>query len=239
MIKKPATKAVHTVKPLPDTWVCLDFETTGLDPTKSAIIEIGAVRFTRGEPVAIFNTLVKQDLTMFPLSEDMIKATGHTPEDISKGMDEVTAIRVLYEFLTVIEQENDIDAVVVGQNVLFDYEFFAHALLRNGEIEPTNHLIDTLTIGRDRKPYPHRLPNLCKAYGVEQVEWHSAYFDALATGELLLAMHAEDTDYPEGKQVADYINVIGYKRQYGEPSWVPNWVTLKPQGNMNVKEGSK
>lgn len=170
--------------------------------------------------------------------------TGHTPEDIAKGMDEDKAMSLLFDFIADAE-------LLVGHNLLFDFEFLTQGMQRNWDYiagsdavavsfeDNVYDMIDTLTIGRDRKKYPHRLANMCQYYGIEQQNWHSAYYDCLATGDLLLAMHAEDKDYPEGKQVADYINLIGYKRQYGEPTWVPSWVTLKPQGNMSVKEGGK
>ena len=34
-----------------DTYVCIDLETTGLDPKRDKIIEIGAVRVEQGEVV--------------------------------------------------------------------------------------------------------------------------------------------------------------------------------------------
>jgi DNA polymerase III epsilon subunit-like protein len=252
VLKNKNAKKENEVKELPKTFVVIDFETTGVDPKKDRIVEVGAVRFTEGEPVALFNCMVKQDLELYPLSAEMQKITGHTPEDIAKGLDEELAMLMLFDFIGG-------DALIVGQNILFDWEFLTEAMCRHwdyiaganaaganaaganaaamGFDECQYNLLDTLTIGRERKPYPHRLPNLCKYYGVEQSSWHSAYYDAVATGELALAMHAEDKYYAPGKQVADYINVIGFKRQYGEPTWVPSWVTLKPQGNVTIKEG--
>ena len=220
-------KTSGVVKPLPRTFVVLDLETTGFDRVNDRIIEIGAVRFTDGEPVAIFNTLVNPEVLV---SEEITKLTGHTNEDLLKGMSEDHAIITLIYFLR--------SEPIVGHNVLFDYELFYRAA---GRIEcgVCNPLIDTLTIARDRHKYPHKLPDMCKRYNVHQEGWHSAYFDALACGDLLLAMHAEDKNYPEGKQVADYTNVIGWKRQYGEPKWGPSWVTLKGQGDMHVQEGPR
>jgi len=216
------------IKPLPRSFVVIDFETTGFDRINDRIIEIGAVRFTEGEPVAIFNTLVKQTET---LRDEVTKITGHTTEDIQKGLTEQQAFGVLFDFIGA--------ATLVGHNVLFDYEFYHRALERLFCEPPRHDLIDTLTISRERSGYPHKLPDMCKKYNVPQNDWHSAYFDALACGQLLLALHAEDNKYPEGKQVADYINVLGWKRQYGEPTWAPSWTTLKGQGDIHVQEGPK
>lgn len=227
--KRTQQRSGAVVKPLPRSFVAVDFETTGFDRVNDRIIEIGAVRFTEGEPVAIFNTLVKQDVI---LSDEVTKVTGHTTEDIQKGMGERLALGILYEFMGA-------DFPVVGHNVLFDYELYYRALERLHCEPPRHDLIDTLTISRERSGYPHKLPDMCKKYNVPQNDWHSAYFDALACGNLLLAMHAEDNKYPEGKQVVDYTNVIGWKRQYGEPLWKPSWVALKGQGTMHVQEGPR
>jgi len=224
MLKK-ISKA-YSVKEMPLSFTVIDFETTGLDPTNSAIIEIGAVRFTEFEPVAMFNTMVCQDPVLYPMSEEMTKLTGHTTEDIAKGLTEELAIDVLIQFID--------DSLVVGQNILFDYSFLTTAAEGYG-YALEHDLLDTLTIARDRKPYPHKLESLCKYYGVENMAWHSAYYDALATGQVLLAMYAEDHTYIAGKQVMDYVNVIGYKRKYGEPSWIPGWTTLKAQGSTTVQ----
>lgn len=220
------------VKPLPRSFVALDLETTGFDGVNDKIIEIGAVRFTEGEPVAVFNTLVRQvdsNGNPYQLSDVITKATGHTTEDIQKGMPEEQAIICLLHFI-----EED---ALTGHNVLFDFEFYTRSLDRLQYRHPYNPLLDTLTIARERHKYPHKLPDMCKKYNIPQEEWHSAYFDAMACGNLLLAMHAEDKDYGSGKQVVDYVNVIGWKRQYGEPTWYPSWVTLKGQGDMHVQEG--
>jgi DNA polymerase III epsilon subunit family exonuclease len=224
-IRRPAGAAkqvlVGASKPLPRTFCALDLETTGFDRENDRIIEIGAVRFTEGEPVAIFNTLVNPERE---LSAEMEQMAGHTNADLQKGLIEEDAMRMLESFIA--------RSTVVGHNVIFDYEFIHRTYVRYEINSPVNDLIDTLTISRDRYPYPHKLPDMCKKLGIELVGWHSAYFDALACGELLLALQKE-------KSVADYINVIGWKRQYGEPTWAPDWVTLKPQGNVIVNESPK
>jgi len=43
---------------VPRTYVALDLETTGLNPERDAIIEVGCVRFQDGQPVDQFSTLV-------------------------------------------------------------------------------------------------------------------------------------------------------------------------------------
>jgi DNA polymerase-3 subunit epsilon len=236
VIKNPnRPKVLYQVMSLPETFVVFDFETTGLNPVNDRIVEIGAVRFTRGEPVAMFNCMVWQDPILHPMDAKMTEITGHTAEDISKGIDEQDAVSMLLVFM----RQGILPTTLVGQNILFDYSFLERACARYGIdlMGQCHDLLDTLTIARDRKPYPHRLPNLCEHWGVEQGQWHSAYQDAMATGDVLLAMHAEDADYAPDKQAMAYKNVIGYRPKYGEPEWYPHWTEIRPQGNTTVKEG--
>ena len=58
----------------------------------------------------------------------------------------------------------------------------------------------------------------------------------MATGDVFVAMCAEDDKYAPDKQVMDYVNLIGYKAKYCPPSEVPTWVILKSQGSINIKE---
>lgn len=255
--KRVESVGAAAVLPLPKTFVVIDFETATLgdkvDPSVDLPIELAAVRFTEGEVVATLNFMIQQDIET--LNPKVTELTGHTLEDVRRGIPEQLAMRLLVDFI----DWHDAGAwytnehpVIVGQNVLFDYEIFTRAVNRNfrfiaGEdiacatdYNAQHSLYDTLTIGRDRTPYPHRLMNLCQRYGVTLGDWHSAIADAIATGQLFLAMHEEDKTLPKGsKQVAEYKNVIGYKKQYGVPTWVPSWVTIKPQGNVIIDENKK
>jgi DNA polymerase III epsilon subunit-like protein len=221
------------VPPIPSTFVAVDLETTGFDREKDAIIEIGAVRFTEGEPVAVFNTMVRQDPDGYPVTPEITKATGHTAADVAKGMGEEEAIDTLRRFTC----DKFAEIPLVGHNILFDYGFIYQAARAYG-YDPCEDLFDTLTIARERHPYPHKLPDMCRLYGIEAGAWHSAYYDALACGQLFLKMHEYDTKYPIGRHVADYKNVIGWKKQYGPPDWYPDWIKLIPQGNVTVVEES-
>ena len=64
---------------MPATYVALDLETTGLDPQSDAIIEIGAVKFTREGVVDQFATLVNP---YRPIPERVQQLTGIRHEDV-------------------------------------------------------------------------------------------------------------------------------------------------------------
>src|SRR3990172_13118127 len=67
---------------LPATYVAFDLETTGLDPQSDAIIEIGAVKFTREGVLARFDTLVNPHR---PIPERVQQLTGIRHEDVRRA----------------------------------------------------------------------------------------------------------------------------------------------------------
>jgi len=64
---------------LPRTYVALDLETTGLNPDKDAIIEVGAVKFRDGEIVEEFTTLVNPGR---PIPPEITMITRITDRDV-------------------------------------------------------------------------------------------------------------------------------------------------------------
>ena len=64
-----------------DSYVCIDLETTGLDPRRDKIIEIGAVRIERGETVGEWETFVNPGRK---LPERIVELTGiHDGDPVS------------------------------------------------------------------------------------------------------------------------------------------------------------
>jgi len=64
---------------VPRTYIALDLETTGLDASRDAIIEVGAVKFLDGEPVDSFSTLVNPGR---PIPYEITLITGITDRDV-------------------------------------------------------------------------------------------------------------------------------------------------------------
>ena len=63
-----------------DSFVCVDLETTGLDPKRDKIIEIGAVRVERGEITEEWETFVDPGQK---LPVRIVKLTGIRDGDLS------------------------------------------------------------------------------------------------------------------------------------------------------------
>ena len=190
-----------------------DFETTGTDYRTDQVVEMAAVRVIDGNAVAAFSTLVRLRPNQVYQPGAQAK-TGLTPAMLQYGMKEGNAFDQLERFTR--------GTVLVAHNILFDYAFLHHGLLRAGQPEPQHPFMCTLTMGRNRKPRPHNLPALCTAYGVELRPAHRAMNDVLMTLDLYRALEAE------GK-IDHYLNRAGWDGRFGHPTWYPNHATLVKQ----------
>ncbi|WP_048748427.1 PolC-type DNA polymerase III [Paenibacillus sp. P22] len=185
-----------------------DFETSGLKPDRDRVIEMAAVRIKNSQIVAEFSTLIRID---FPLEPKITELTGITPAMLTEATDEVLAFKILRNLMG--------DSLLVAHNAAFDLQFLHHSMQRLAGKTFTNPFIDTLTICRDRHPYPHKLENMASSYGIELDGAHRALNDVKATWELLVALHLE-------KPVDEWLNRLGYLSKYGPPAWAPNHANL-------------
>src|SRR4029077_4751760 len=79
--RPPLASAVATYNrqpPVPE-YVSLDLETTGLDPSRDRVIEVGAVPFTPDVPLATLERLVDPER---PLPDAVARLTGITQSDL-------------------------------------------------------------------------------------------------------------------------------------------------------------
>jgi DNA polymerase-3 subunit epsilon len=188
----------------------LDFETSGLDSARDRVIEMAAIRCYDGEIVSQFSTLVRFDGN---LPAKITEITGITSQDLVNGMEEETAFRILNRIIG--------DSVIVAHNAMFDLSFLHHALLRLANRSFKNSFLDTLTISRNRHPYPHNLKVMCDRYAVELEEAHRALNDVYACWKLLEKMNEEQS-------VEKELNVLGYMKKYGAPKWYPQHANIVP-----------
>lgn len=86
--------------------------------------------------------------------------------------------------------------------------------------------LDSLTVYKDRRPYPHKLANAILAYELEDKvqNSHRAIDDALALFEVLKAMDEERDD------LGSYVNLFGYNPKYGVSGRRITGVRYEPQG---------
>lgn len=170
-----------------DAYCVLDLETTGLDPKRDRIIEIGAVRIRDGRVADEFRSFVNPARK---LEERIVELTGIHDEDLA---DAPFIEDVLDELLLFLG-----DDILVGHSVRFDFSFVKRAAV-NARRQFEKHAIDTLTISRK---YLSELPSralgaLCEHYEIHYRS-HRALDDAIATHELLQHLihdfYREDTE---------------------------------------------
>ena len=65
-----------------NSYVCLDLETTGLDPKKNKIIEIGAIKVSNGKIVEQLETFVNPGVK---LEERIVELTGIKDEQLANA----------------------------------------------------------------------------------------------------------------------------------------------------------
>ncbi len=119
---------------VPRELVVIDTETTGLDPGRDRVIEIGAARLDATLGVtATWSTLVDPGCAL-PLQVQRL--TGITPDDLAGAPSFAAAYEQLLAFAG--------DAVVVGQNVAFDLAMLGSAAARCGAPPPPSRSFDTL-----------------------------------------------------------------------------------------------
>lgn len=170
-----------------DTYIALDLETTGLNPSRDRILEIGAVRVFDGQIEETYETLVNPGRKLDKRIEEL---TGITDEMAAGGMDTRTAVTGLVEFCG--------ELPLLGHNILFDYSFLKQNTM-NLSLPFEKEGIDTLKIARVLFPkMEHRsLQSLCCYYQIRQEKAHRAVSDALSAMELYRRMREQFAEAPE------------------------------------------
>ena len=183
------------------TYVAVDLETTGLDPARDAIIEIGAVRFRGNAVEDEFGSLVNPLRDIPPFVSQLTGITDKAVEDAP----------TLYSLRSRLKAKLG-DYVIVGHNVEFDLGFLRETGLGLG-----NRRIDTVTLASVLVPQAGRfsLSALADYLACPQHDGrgHRALADAVTTVELFLALRerALQMGLPELEEI------VAAGRQLGWP----------------------
>lgn len=168
-----------------ETIVALDIETTGLDPEKDAVIEIGAVRFKAHRIEAEWSTLIHPGRRIPPFITQLTGITDQMVLD-APAIREVTAD--LARFVG--------NAPILGHNIRFDLAF-----LRRQGILGTNPSLDTYDMAAVLVPSAGRynLGALSQALGVIhqfQESRHRGPADAHTTRGVFLRLYELALELP-------------------------------------------
>ncbi len=153
-----------------DTYISIDLETTGLNPRRDKMIEIGALKVEKGKIVDRLSTFVNPGRQ---LEERIVRLTGIRDEDL---IDAPYIEDVLPEVLRFIGE-----LPLLGHSVLFDFSFLKKAAV-DQRLSFEKYALDTLRIARRYLgDLEHRsLDYLCGYYGIPH-RAHRALEDAEAT----------------------------------------------------------
>ena len=138
------------------------------------------------------------------LPENIVTLTGITDRLLeTEGVQSGTAVS---RFLKLVKPG---PVLMVAHNAQFD-ACFLRGLLRGQKVGRIDWL-DSLTVYKDRRAYPHKLANAIIAYDLtDKVQnSHRAIDDVLALFEVLKAMDDERED------LGSYVNLFGYNPKYG------------------------
>ena len=156
-----------------NTYISIDLETTGLNPKKDKITEIGAIKVVDGKTVDTFSTLVNPGRK---LEQRIIDLTGIQDSELENAPYIEEVIPKLMDFLE--------DMPLLGHSILFDYSFLKKAAV-DQKLPFEKKAIDTLKIARKYlADLEHRnLDYLCAYYQIPH-HAHRALADAEATSVL-------------------------------------------------------
>jgi DNA polymerase-3 subunit alpha (Gram-positive type) len=158
------------------TYVVFDLETTGFNPWKEDLLEIGAVKIRNGMVIEEFKSLLKPRQQ---ISAEIQKLTGITPEMVQDAPEPEPMIRSFLEFAA--------GAVLVAHNAKFDVDFLKAKCQQfyDEKIQPVH--LDTLTLARSVWPHfkSYRLNAVAKELGIQLLSHHRAVDDSKCAAEIM------------------------------------------------------
>jgi len=162
--------------------VAIDLETTGLDPQRDAILEVGLVRFREGEILETYSTLVDVEREIPP---GITFLTGIRQEDMTGAPKLRRVLADVADFAGL--------APLVGHNISFDLSFLQPwGLLRD------NLALDTYELAAVLLPTAPRynLNSLAQQLSVPLNGAHRALTDATATVQVYWTLWQRILDLP-------------------------------------------
>ena len=168
----------------------IDLETTGLDPERHEIIEIGCIIARQSprpgmgpsvEKVEEFEIKVKPE-HIETADKEALRISGYAEGDWLFASD-------LKQAMTVLSEKTH-DAIMVGQNVSFDWGFLEKAWGKTGIPHSMDyHKLDTMSLAYAKlydkdDAQKFSLRALCDHFGVKNERAHTALSDIRATFEV-------------------------------------------------------
>jgi DNA polymerase-3 subunit epsilon/CBS domain-containing protein len=159
----------------------LDTETTGLDPTRARIVQIGCIALRRGS-IDAASAHARHCNPGEPIPPATTKIHGITDADVADAPD----FRALYGDLRARLGEH----VIIGHNIGFDLAVIGRECRLAGLEPPVNRLLDTRLLGEIAFPRlgGFTLDALASHLGIAAESRHDALADARITAAVFLAL---------------------------------------------------
>lgn len=193
------------------TIAALDIETTGLNPKKDSIIEIGAIRFNAEGIIEKWQTLINPQRRIPPF----ITQLTNIDNQMIKGAPQIEdVIEDIKSFIG--------NAPILGHNINFDLGFF-----QKFDAFRSNERIDTYELASVLLPSAtqYNLGSLAQFFNITFSNQHRGLNDVIATYEIFLNLCKITSELP------DYLLLELY-RLGSKINWSGNWVL---QNEINIR----
>ncbi len=174
------------IPPSDYSYVALDVETTGLDPRRDRVVQVGLVTADVDLVVTWEGSAVLDPQCDIPAETSAIH--GLRSSDVQGAM----TFEMLAPWLSSVLEGRRI----VGHNLGFDLAFLEHEYARCGLGPPSIAAqLDTLALARSQLPHQrsYRLTELAQALNLQIERAHDACFDALLSLDLLRYLERESS----------------------------------------------
>ena len=169
----------ETFRDLSERYIAFDTETTGLDPDKDRIVELGAVVFENSKPAASFQSYVNPGIRISP----EVSALNHITNEMLEAAPSEEA--VYQQFLEFINDAANEETVICGHVAAFDLSFLCRTLDRLG-LAGQFRFVDTRQLATMIPGLEHHgLGAVAEYFGIPHENAHHAKEDALTSGRIL------------------------------------------------------
>lgn len=171
---------------LPNSYVVIDIETTGLNIKTDTIIEIGALLIMDGRVESEYEALIMTERT---IPVEIQRLTGIDNDILQKeGRDLNKALQELVAFAQ--------DYPLVSHNIEFDHGFLCAALEKSALPELSNEYIDTLVLSRRlaRGLPDYKLGSMLAHFDIVPNGMHRSSYDCQSTHELYQKLRVQQSD---------------------------------------------
>lgn len=191
----------------------IDFETTGLSPKNSRVIEFAAVKIVDGQIVDQMVQLINPE---YPLPAKIKEITGITDADLAVVPTMQQFHKEMFDFLG--------DSILVAHNAQFDLWFLDAISEHFRGTNITNQFLDTNLMCVDAFPYKSaKLVDVCERLQIPLTGAHRALNDVLGMWGVLQKFAEEKGE----DWIAQYINTLFYFRKWGRKEWYPEHAAVR------------